>query len=242
MERPLVTCVTPTYGRGRELSEAVECFLRQTYTPRELLICNDAPVAIEDVVCAESEDVFVTVLNRPLFETLGHKYNFMLEMAQGEIIAHWEDDDLFLPDHLEKTVAALLESNVACVKSSLAHVMDCDTSGEWRYCGVQGNWFESQMVFWMASAIAIGGYGLDNKQHSTTLLRRFGDAYIDRGKGNIYDPQHLTYVFRWDTRLFHGQCSNDPAAWRAAHTDFRGAIMPSPVQQYFDMIPGTVNA
>jgi hypothetical protein len=99
---PLISCLCPTFGRcgprwQHLLEEAVEAFLRQTDTRSELLILNDHP----------DQEVFfdhprVCVINMPRrFRTLGEKYNALVGLARGELLAPWEDDDISLPHRLE---------------------------------------------------------------------------------------------------------------------------------------------
>jgi hypothetical protein len=99
---PLISCLCPTFGRCGSswqhlLEEAVESFLRQTDVHSEMLILNDHP---------DQEVVFdhprVRVVNHPQrFRTLGEKYNALVSLASGSLLAPWEDDDISLPHRLE---------------------------------------------------------------------------------------------------------------------------------------------
>jgi glycosyltransferase involved in cell wall biosynthesis len=50
MSVPRVSCLCPTFGRSAVLGEAIDCFLRQDYPNKELLICNDSPIPITRIV------------------------------------------------------------------------------------------------------------------------------------------------------------------------------------------------
>lgn len=100
MAHPMISCIMPTYGKLPDkmhlLEEAVHSFLLQDYPNKELLILNDCPG--QEIVCNESN---VTVFNHDArMDSVGRKRAFLVEMAQGELIAPWDDDDISLPHRL----------------------------------------------------------------------------------------------------------------------------------------------
>src|SRR5215211_75266 len=104
---PLVSCICPTYGRPPNhqylLEEAIESFLRQTYPNKELIVLNDCPE--QELVCLAPG---VRVVNLPeRFPSLGDKRNAGVELARGELIAPWDDDDISLPWRLSHSVERL---------------------------------------------------------------------------------------------------------------------------------------
>lgn len=99
---PLISCLCPTFGRCGSpwqhlLEEAVEAFLRQTDVHSELLILNDHPA--QEIVFNHSRVRVVNQAQR--YRTLGEKYNAMVSLAAGSLLAPWEDDDISLPHRLE---------------------------------------------------------------------------------------------------------------------------------------------
>jgi hypothetical protein len=103
----LVSCLLPTFNRYPTLSylleEAVECFLRQNYANKELIICNDTPGQT-----LRFNHPQVRVINAAQrFPTLGEKLDWMLRQAQGDYICRWDDDDLSLPWRLSHSVSRL---------------------------------------------------------------------------------------------------------------------------------------
>jgi glycosyltransferase involved in cell wall biosynthesis len=100
--KPLISCLCPTFGRCGSawqhlLEEAVESFLRQTDVHSELLILNDHPA--QELAFDHPR---VRVVNQPQrFATLGEKYNALVFLASGSLLAPWEDDDISLPHRLE---------------------------------------------------------------------------------------------------------------------------------------------
>lgn len=97
-----VTCVCPTYRRPKLLENSIACFMAQTYQDRELLILDDAGELPE--ACGPGWKIVST---KDRFPSIGAKYNAICEMATGDVIAVWEDDDIYLPRHLSNAMRAI---------------------------------------------------------------------------------------------------------------------------------------
>lgn len=97
----------PTYNKVDRwpalLAEAVQSFLVQDYPDRELIVLNDNHTI--EIVC---DAPGVTVVNETeRYPTLGDKYNAMVRLASGDLLAPWEDDDISLPWRLSLSVGRL---------------------------------------------------------------------------------------------------------------------------------------
>jgi glycosyltransferase involved in cell wall biosynthesis len=102
---PFVSCIMPTAGRPRFVPQAIRCFLAQDYPERELLIVDDGPAPVDDLV---PQDPRIHYVYQELRQPVGFKRNFACEQAKGEIIAHWDDDDWSAPWRLRYQVGELL--------------------------------------------------------------------------------------------------------------------------------------
>lgn len=92
-EEPLISCVMPTYGRPDFVEESIAMFLSQDYPNKELIILNDCPKQK-----FECELPGVRVINAERrYANLGEKRDAAIELAKGELIAVWDDDDVYLP-------------------------------------------------------------------------------------------------------------------------------------------------
>lgn len=95
-----ILCLCATYGRPKLLANAVACFERQNYPAdkRFLLICDDAgQYGTIDV------PNFAIISTPMRFPSMPAKYNAMLASANvrdWDAVAIWDDDDIYLPDHL----------------------------------------------------------------------------------------------------------------------------------------------
>lgn len=104
-ERPLVSCIMPTYDRRRFVPDALRYFQRQDYPRLELLILDDGSDPIADLV---PEDSRIRYLRLDRRHPLGAKRNLGCEAANGEIIAYWDEDDWYAPHRVSYQVAPLL--------------------------------------------------------------------------------------------------------------------------------------
>jgi glycosyltransferase involved in cell wall biosynthesis len=107
--RPLVSVVIPSYDRPAFVRRAVQCVLDQTYPNVECIVVDDhSPYPVEPMVA----DLPTHRLSG--FHVLRHEENrggnaarnTGIEAARGEFVAFLDDDDRWLPEKLEKQVAA----------------------------------------------------------------------------------------------------------------------------------------
>lgn len=107
-----ICCLCPTWNRPAELAESIECFHRQTYALRELVILDDA-----GQYESQAGDRWWLVSTEKRYPALGAKRNACaaLASADAEIFAVWDDDDIYAPWHLE-ALAAAFEAGAAWVR------------------------------------------------------------------------------------------------------------------------------
>jgi len=103
--QPLVSCIMPTYNRRAFIGLALSCFRDQTYPNRELIVIDDGTDPIADLV---RECPSVRYFRIPSRLPIGAKRNRACAEARGELIAHWDDDDWYGEDRLERQAAPIL--------------------------------------------------------------------------------------------------------------------------------------
>ncbi|MDT5267881.1 MAG: hypothetical protein QOH49_67 [Acidobacteriota bacterium] len=102
---PLVSCIMPTYNRRGFIPLAVENFLAQDYPRKELIVVDDGADEVGDLVRDLPGVRYERLAGRA---SIGAKRNVACEMAEGEVIAHWDDDDWYAPSRLRYQVRPLL--------------------------------------------------------------------------------------------------------------------------------------
>jgi glycosyltransferase involved in cell wall biosynthesis len=104
---PLVSCIMPTANRRTFVPRAIELFLRQDYPCRELVILDDGSDSVADLV---PDDPRVRYVRAARKQALGAKRNACVELARGDLIMHWDDDDWHAPHRISCQVVALREA------------------------------------------------------------------------------------------------------------------------------------
>jgi glycosyltransferase involved in cell wall biosynthesis len=88
------------------IEESIECYLRQDYDDKELIVLNDDTYTLE--VDGWLQDAGVRVVNAPTrYSTLGAKYNAAIELSTGGLLCPWEDDDIMLPWRLSLSASTI---------------------------------------------------------------------------------------------------------------------------------------
>jgi len=104
---PLVRVLTPTFGRPDLLARAVRIFFSYRYPRKEMVIVDDSPTAAD---LPRSPLIRYVKLDDRM--VLGSKHNLAASIAQGEILMHQDDDDLFSPMRVTKQVEPMLTKGV----------------------------------------------------------------------------------------------------------------------------------
>src|SRR4051812_17647225 len=96
--KPHITAVCLTYGRVEYLNEAIQMFLDQTYDgPKQLIVFNSFT---KQRLAGSFPNVrIINAPERP--PTLGDCRNQAIQLANQGLIVIWDDDDAYLPNHLE---------------------------------------------------------------------------------------------------------------------------------------------
>jgi hypothetical protein len=102
---PLVSCIMPTHDRRYFVTGAIDCFLKQTYPHKELIILDDGP-SVEDLI---PRNPCIRYIRNEGKLTIGAKRNLCCGAAYGDVIAHWDDDDWSAPGRLAEGVNVLME-------------------------------------------------------------------------------------------------------------------------------------
>jgi O-antigen biosynthesis protein len=127
---PLVSCVMPTYDRRAFVPQAVRYFLRQDYPAKELIVVDDGPEPVSDLLPADPRIVYHRLETRTM---LGAKRNVACDLAHGPIIVHWDDDDWASADRVSIQVAALTGGDADICGASSLLCYDPAAASAWRF-------------------------------------------------------------------------------------------------------------
>ena len=198
---PLVTCVMPTCNRRRFVPHAIDCFLRQDYPNLELLVVDDGADEVGDLMPADPRVRYVRL---PCRQQIGAKRNVACDLAAGDIIVHWDDDDWSADQRVSEQVTALVASGAdLCGQSRvLFYEPAADRAWEYRYPADARPWVHGATLcytkaFWRRNPFPDIRVGEDTRfvwmgrpQQMLTLDdRRF---YVGTIHGTNTSPKQLT--------------------------------------------------
>jgi glycosyltransferase involved in cell wall biosynthesis len=165
MTAPLISCILPTYNRRPFIAHAIAYFQRQSYDNRELIILDDGDDAIGDLV---PQDATIRYERLPNRLAIGAKLNLACEMAKGDIVAHFDDDDWYAEWRLSYQAEAMQKTgaDICGINQLLYYDLRDGRAYEYRYPREQRIWLlGSELLyrkdFWRAHRFADIDVGQD---------------------------------------------------------------------------------
>src|SRR5690348_12576281 len=134
---PRISVLLPTHEHAATLPYAVRSVQRQGVDDLEILICGDGATDEVRAIVAElaRDDKRIRFYDMPKAPARGElNRDYVMRQAQGEFIFHQNDDDLWLPGHIEVLERALeqadfvgaIQVNVDTDGKARAHYFDLE--------------------------------------------------------------------------------------------------------------------
>lgn len=192
-----ILCLCPTYGRPIHLLEnTLASFQAQTHEDKHLLICDD----LGNLEHTKVDDDRVTIVSRKeRFKSLPEKYNWMWRNHPADAYCVWEDDDLYLPWHLEANHRVLEEFDF-----SYPSYIFSTMGGRLRKSPTAGLYHASLAFRRETLEKADGWIDIPNADFDLRFIKLLQRNFI-WGDASYFgnDP---TYCYRWEeTMAIHGQ-------------------------------------
>lgn len=212
---PRISCLMVTANRARLTKRSVACFLAQTWPNRELVIVDDGEEDYAPVLADIPPDRLIHHrLVKDPGKTLGDLRNLSLDIARGELMSHWDDDDWFHPERLARQQAALGDKAACWTTATLMH-MDDPVWIERPYVGYFKGGAPSTILHRRRDEIR---YPSERKGEDST----FRDHWIRLGSV-MMGPEHAGLLIR----CFHGGNT-----WDRDHFEKRLALRPRDIVEW----------
>lgn len=118
---PLVTIAIPTLNRAGFVGEAVRSALAQTHPNIEIIVSDNGSTDNTQAVLSAFADVErVNVLRRDVTVPMYEHWNFCLAQAKGQYFLLLSDDDVLLPQAVERLLAAIDSISPTCLAHGAA--------------------------------------------------------------------------------------------------------------------------
>jgi glycosyltransferase involved in cell wall biosynthesis len=213
---PLISCIMPTFNRRSFIGLALSCFREQTYRNRELIVVDDGNDSIADLVRDEPAVRYFRVDQRL---PIGAKRNRACTEARGDLIAHWDDDDWYGVDRLERQAAPILRGDADITGLENRFVLQMPDRRFWtveprlHQSMFVGDVHGGTLVFRRAIWVDGVRYPETNLAEDARLLQ----LALARGRRLVKLPNQGSFVYMRHSRnawRFETGSFLDPSGWR----------------------------
>ena len=119
-----VSCLMVTAKRVKLAQRAIDCFLNQNYSNKELILIDDGEDDYSEVlsILPKHEYLYIKVDGKKNC-TLGELRNLSLEHARGDYFVQWDDDDWYHPNRIDIQATILDQGyDACCLSAALMHL------------------------------------------------------------------------------------------------------------------------
>ena len=122
--QPLVSICIPTYNVEKTVVQTVQSVLNQTYHNLEILVVDNASTDDTLTLLQKFDDPRITIHKNS--KNIGAEQNFSqcIQLANGEYIAIFHADDLYMPDMVQKQVEAFEDNPTISAVFTLAKLIN----------------------------------------------------------------------------------------------------------------------
>lgn len=184
---PSVSCMCLTYGRLTLLEEAIQSFLQQDYSgSKELIVLNDLK---EQTLVFNHPEVKIVNLSERV-TPLGIKRNLCAQESSYDVLLPWDDDDIYLPNRISRSVDGLLNSGGRFFKPDKGYYWNNGEIDDLCF-----NTFHSQSCFTRALFDSVNGYAEISSGEDQDIEKRFAE----KGEKLFFQlpVQDYYYIYRW---------------------------------------------
>ena len=176
MKKSKVSVLLPVYNGSQYLSETIHSILNQTYSDFEIIIIDDASMD-------NSVDIINNFNNKKIIlrqndSNLGQaeSENIGLRIARGTYIARIDQDDLMMPDRLEKQVQFLdSHPDIAAVGSQVYCI---DSSGKSIKKIMWPVGFEANLFYIITGNVPVGDPAVMYRKEMVQNLGGYNEQYV----------------------------------------------------------------
>ena len=142
-----VSCISPTTPERHMFHERGlhRCFAAQTHPNVELVVVDTGACPSPFFTSPHFTDPRVRYIYQPQHLTIGEKRNLAIQHATGDIICHFDDDDLYAPSYIATMVATMEAEAADFIKLSAWYVHDLQTGSTGHFDG-EGDWPHPQLI------------------------------------------------------------------------------------------------
>jgi len=126
----LVSIIVATYNRPEMLNCAIKSVVDQTYKNVEIVVVNDGGEDVSDVIDQYKRMGRIVYFALENGKGTAGARNYGLKRVKGKYVGYLDDDDLYLPEHIETVVSALETSSYEVAYSDAYRVTQDSFGGK----------------------------------------------------------------------------------------------------------------
>ncbi len=210
---PRVSCLMVTANRRRLAQRAVNCFIHQRYSNKELVVIDDGTEDYTPLFEGiDADDITYVKVPDHQNMVLGELRNIALDHAAGEYLVQWDDDDWYHPDRISIQSGYLTAGyDACCLSASLMHLDNPDFFSL-PYIGYLPDGIPGSIMHKRSDEVRYPEY---RRAEDTVYLRKWmKHRYIKL-------PEHHAGLFircfhgtnTWEEEHFTRRIRNSPGSW-----------------------------
>lgn len=210
---PLISCICITRGKPTLLLRAINCFLAQSYSFKELIVLyedDDIETCLFFTENIFDASIKIFSVKKEDGKNLGALRNEAIRIAGGEYIAQWDDDDWYHKDRLLEQYKFLINDNADAV--ILTHWFVFDVITHKLYFSNERLWEGSilgKKILFQSIQYSNSSFGEDTpvilaiaKQYKLSLIEDQPHLYIYIYHGNnTWQRDHWELIFKMGIEL-----------------------------------------
>jgi len=107
-----VSIIIPTYNRATLLKRAINSVLQQSFSDFELIVVDDASTDYTPEVVKKINDSRIKLIQHSKNKGASAARNTGIDLSKGKYIAFLDDDDEWLPEKIERQLAAFQTADI----------------------------------------------------------------------------------------------------------------------------------
>ena len=113
MPKPTVSVITSSYHMGKQVPNAINSIINQTYTDWEMIVIDDGSLDKTQIILRQYRfNPKIRIIKNRHNIGLTDSLNKGLKLSRGKYIARLDADDVSYPDRLERQVALMEKENL----------------------------------------------------------------------------------------------------------------------------------
>lgn len=227
MQTPYVVGICPTKGRPKLIPNVLKMWESQDYSNKHLVIWDDQP----NFPTCRGDSWEITAWQNGWFQHISMKYHemmqYVLAVHRPDIVAVFEDDDVYLSRHISLGVQSILQHGAIACRNRTVWTNHPGGFGKARLFKANAP-YHGSWLFTAEGYRSCGGY-------SNTPEKAFDVGFCRRldGSGQVSDlgSQYPTYVYRFGTTGYTNASAlgeNFQPGYNAAHADTSRYSVPDP--------------